>query len=100
MAFFTLGNHHDFAIAAVAFKIGDKLDELRQAKAELEVAGVAVEAHDHGVTQCRYVGRLEARRRGWCAGSSPGALTVASTRPPHRDPRPTACQYLTAVPDR
>ena len=71
MTFFTLGNHHDFAIAAVgddadaappsspgllhvAFKIGNSLDELRQAKAELEAAGVAVDAYDHTVTQSIY----------------------------------------------
>jgi catechol 2,3-dioxygenase len=71
MTFFTLGNHHDFAIAAVgddadtapekspgllhvAFKIGDGMDELRQAKAELEAAGVPVEAYDHGVTRSLY----------------------------------------------
>jgi len=71
MTFFTLGNHHDFAIAAVgndaepapekspgllhvAFKIGDSMDELREAKTELEAAGVAIEAYDHGVTQSIY----------------------------------------------
>ena len=57
MTFFTLGNHHDFAVMEVsgegsthaetaaglhhvAFKIGDSLDELREAKALLEAAGV------------------------------------------------------------
>ncbi len=71
MTFFTLGNHHDFAIAAigddavappekapgllhVAFKIGNTVDELRRAKIELESAGVAVEAYDHVVTQSLY----------------------------------------------
>jgi len=71
MTFFSLGNHHDFAIAAVgnyaeappekatgllhvAFKIGNSMEELRQAKAELEGAGVAVEAYDHAVTQSIY----------------------------------------------
>lgn len=71
MTFFTLGNHHDFAIAAVgddadatpakspgllhvAFKVGDSMEALRQAKAELEAAGLAVEAYDHAVTQSIY----------------------------------------------
>jgi catechol 2,3-dioxygenase len=59
MTFFSLGNHHDFAILEVsgegsshaatavglhhvAFKIGDSLDELREATALLEGAGVVV----------------------------------------------------------
>lgn len=71
MTFFTLGNHHDFAIAAVgddapdappnapglfhvAFKIGNLLDELRDAKLHLEAAGVEVVARDHGVTKSIY----------------------------------------------
>ena len=53
MTFFSLGNHHDFAITAVgadvpdsapncpglfhvAFKVGESTDELREAKAHLE----------------------------------------------------------------
>ncbi len=72
MTFFTLGNHHDFAVLAVgddaqeapgnspgllhvAFKIGNTIDELRKAKAVLESAGVKVEAYDHGVTQSIYL---------------------------------------------
>ncbi len=59
MTFFSLGNHHDFAIAAigddapkadkatvglahVAFKIGDDLEALREAKAHLEASGVEI----------------------------------------------------------
>ena len=71
MSFFSLGNHHDFAIAAigedantpdsstiglqhVAFKIGDTVDILKAAKRELESAGVNVTPVDHGVTQSLY----------------------------------------------
>ena len=71
MTFFTLGNHHDFAVTAVgddaqdapanapglfhvAFKIGTRIDELREAKSRLEAAGLAVEALDHGVTKSIY----------------------------------------------
>ena len=72
MTFFTLGNHHDFAIVGVgdgpdaaenspglfhvAFKVGDSLDELRAAKADLDAAGVAIEmTMDHTVTQSIYL---------------------------------------------
>lgn len=71
MTFFTLGDHHDFAIAAVgddapsappnapgllhvAFKLGDEIDRLRDAKRCLEAAGVEVIARDHGVSQSIY----------------------------------------------
>ncbi len=71
MTFFTLGNHHDFAVAAVggdvldapanapgllhvAFKIGTRIDELREAKSQLEAAGIEVEAYDHEVTKSIY----------------------------------------------
>lgn len=71
MTFFSLGNHHDFAIMEVsgegsshaatatglhhvAFKIGDNLDELREAKAMLENAGVVVTPIDHEVTKSLY----------------------------------------------
>jgi catechol 2,3-dioxygenase len=71
MTFFTLGNHHDFAVIAVgsdgpnapgnapglyhvAFKIGDSIDDLREAKALLEAAGLKVIAYDHGVTKSIY----------------------------------------------
>jgi catechol 2,3-dioxygenase len=73
MTFFTLGNHHDFAIMTVgpggpdsaanspglfhvAFKIGDSTDELRRAKAHLDAHGVEiVMAADHTVTQSIYI---------------------------------------------
>jgi catechol 2,3-dioxygenase len=71
MSFFTLGNHHDFAVMEVsgegssrsesavglhhvAFKIGTTLDELREAKARLESAGVETTAIDHDVTKSLY----------------------------------------------
>jgi catechol 2,3-dioxygenase len=70
MAFFSLGNHHDFAVmevpgagkadayavglAHVAINIGDKLDQLREAKAHLEAAGVSVTPIDHEVTKSLY----------------------------------------------
>ncbi|MEN9545205.1 MAG: hypothetical protein RLZZ598_2038, partial [Pseudomonadota bacterium] len=71
MTFFTLGNHHDFAILAVgddapdahpdspgllhvAFKIGHLLDELREAKRHLEAAGIEVIARDHVVSKSIY----------------------------------------------
>jgi catechol 2,3-dioxygenase len=71
MAFFTLGNHHDFAVMEVpgdggsrsesaaglhhvAFKIGTTLDELREARAALEAAGIATTPVDHEVTKSLY----------------------------------------------
>lgn len=71
MTFFTLGDHHDFAVAAVgddaldapanspglfhvAFKIGTRIDELREAKLQLEGAGLKVEAYDHEVSKSIY----------------------------------------------
>jgi catechol 2,3-dioxygenase len=71
MTFFSLGNHHDFAVMEVsgadgargdsspglhhvAFKIGDSLDELREAKATLEAAGLAPKPAEHEVTQSLY----------------------------------------------
>ena len=71
MTFFSLGNHHDFAIAAlgddapaadksavglahVAFKIGDDLETLKAAQAHLNAAGVQTRAVDHGVSQSLY----------------------------------------------
>jgi catechol 2,3-dioxygenase len=74
MTFFTFGNnHHDFAVQAVgeqapsaeadavglahvAFKIGNTLEDLRQAKLELERAGIALRAaSDHNVSQSLYL---------------------------------------------
>lgn len=72
MTFFSLGNHHDFAVrevgpeaveapencaglAHVAFKIGDSLEELRAANAYLLGAGVHVDrVTDHRVSQSLY----------------------------------------------
>jgi len=71
MLFYSLGNHHDFAImevgedaesapknspglAHVAFKIGDSLDVLKAAKAELDEAGVRCMPVDHEVTKSLY----------------------------------------------
>ena len=72
MIFFTLGQHHDFAVSAVgeaadapsdktlgldhvAFRLSGGLDALRSAKARLEAAGVACAAFDHTVTRSLYV---------------------------------------------
>ena len=71
MTFFSLGNHHDFAVMQVsgegsshaesavglhhvAFKIGTDLDELREAKAKLEAAGIKPDPVDHEVTKSLY----------------------------------------------
>jgi catechol 2,3-dioxygenase len=72
ITFFTLGNHHDFAIvevgvdapdsapnspglAHVAFKVGDTLDDLRRAKADLDAQGVKIGVIlDHTVSQSIY----------------------------------------------
>ena len=72
MTFFSLGNHHDFAIAAVgddaenapdkapglahvAFKIGNATDDLRAAKSHLDKAGVKSNPVDHEVTESLYM---------------------------------------------
>jgi len=73
MTFLTLGNHHDLALLAVgdgapsapadapglyhvAFKIGDSPEALREAKADLERAGVAINgAADHTVSLALYI---------------------------------------------
>ena len=71
MAFFSLGDHHDFAVMEVsgegssrseaavglhhvAFNIGTTLDELREAKAKLDAAGIATTPIDHEVTKSLY----------------------------------------------
>src|SRR3954447_19953084 len=72
MTFFTLGNHHDFAVVEVgpggpdvaenspglfhaAFKVGESTDDLREAKLHLETAGVKILAvSDHTVSQSIY----------------------------------------------
>ena len=71
IAFFSLGNHHDFAVLEVsgevdrgetatglhhvAFNIGTTMDELREAKAKLDAAGVASDPIDHEVTKSLYL---------------------------------------------
>ena len=73
MTFFTLGNHHDLALLAVgdaapsapadapglyhvAFKIGDSPEQLRQAKEDLERAGVPIDGSaDHTVSLALYI---------------------------------------------
>lgn len=72
MVFFSLGDHHDFAVMEVegdgtaagptsvgldhvAFNIGNTLDELREAKAKLDAAGVAMRPVDHEVTKSLYI---------------------------------------------
>ena len=71
MTFFSLGNHHDLAVAEVsgtaaaggeeavglhhvAFCIGTALDELIEAKSQLEEAGITPEPVDHEVTKSLY----------------------------------------------
>ena len=71
MTFFSLGDHHNFAVMEVsgegssraasavglhhvAFKIGTTLDELREAKAHLEAAGIRTNPIDHEVTKSLY----------------------------------------------
>ena len=71
MTFFSLGDHHDFAIQAlgddaerpgssstglahVAFKVGETLDELRDARSKLNDAGIQTAAVDHEVTKSLY----------------------------------------------
>lgn len=72
MTFFTLGNHHDFAIVAtgddapapearapglahVAFKVGESLDELREWATMLDEIGVPQRRTDHEVSQSIYI---------------------------------------------
>ncbi len=73
MIFFTLGNHHDFAVrevgeeapgpdpngvglAHVAFCLGDNLEELRAFKERLEQAGVPIDRlADHNVSASIYL---------------------------------------------
>jgi len=72
MTFFTLGNHHDFAVMAVgdgaadadpaatglfhvAFKVGDSLDQLLEAKRHLAESGISTDMEmDHTVTKSLY----------------------------------------------
>jgi catechol 2,3-dioxygenase len=72
MTFFSLGNHHDFALLSVgeggpdspadapglfhvAFRIGESVDDLREAKKHLEANGVTIAViADHTVTKSLY----------------------------------------------
>jgi catechol 2,3-dioxygenase len=71
ITFFTLGNHHDFAIVAVgdgpdaasnspglahvAFKVGSTTDDLRRAKSHLDSLGVEIASIlDHTVSKSIY----------------------------------------------
>ncbi|MDH3914829.1 MAG: VOC family protein [Chromatiales bacterium] len=71
MTFFSLGKHHDLALMQVsgeqatggddavglhhvAFRIGDSMDQLIEAKAHLDAAGVASSPTDHDVTKSLY----------------------------------------------
>jgi catechol 2,3-dioxygenase len=72
MTFFSLGNHHDFALLGVgdggpdspanapglfhvAFRVGQSLDDLREARNHLEANGVTIDmAADHTVTKSLY----------------------------------------------
>jgi catechol 2,3-dioxygenase len=72
MTFFSLGNHHDFAVLAVgddgpnspadapglfhvAFRVGESLEDLKEAKEHLESNGVKVQMiADHTVTKSVY----------------------------------------------
>jgi catechol 2,3-dioxygenase len=61
MTFFSLGNHHDFAIghatglAHVAFNIGNDMSELLDAKSRLDAAGISYTPIDHEVTKSLYL---------------------------------------------
>lgn len=69
MIFFSLGNHHDLAVMEapatdgaaensglhhVAFKIGDDMSQLREAKSHLEARGLELMPIDHDVTKSLY----------------------------------------------
>ncbi len=72
MTFFSLGNHHDFAVLEVrehaptpdplttgldhvAFKIGDSLEEFSAAKADLEAAGIVLFEAERTFTRSLHV---------------------------------------------
>ena len=73
MAFFTLGNHHDFAISEsaalgdeagsrldhIAFKVGDSLDDLLAAKEIMDRHGIETLPIDHNVTKSIYIADLD-----------------------------------------
>ena len=49
-------------LAHVAFKIGDSLDALKQAKADLDAAGLASTAADHVVSKSLYLSDPDGNR--------------------------------------
>lgn len=73
MTFFTLGNHHDFAVLAVgdeapdadpkgvglfhvAFKVGDSIDDLRAMRDQIEARGATIQRTiDHNVSLSLYL---------------------------------------------
>ena len=69
MAFFSLGNHHDFAIMEhpdlgeetasgldhVAFKIGETMEDLVDAKQRMDELGIETDPIDHDVTKSLYI---------------------------------------------
>ena len=76
MTFFTLGNHHDFAVAEVsgdgssrserapgldhvAFNIGKSLDDLREAKRKLEAVNAATRLDDLAIPPANRLERLK-----------------------------------------
>ncbi len=79
MTFFSLGDHHDFAIAGlgddaesasanavglahVAFKIGNSSDELKDAMRHLDDAGIPYAPIDHEVSQSLYIADPDGNR--------------------------------------
>src|SRR5579871_1259156 len=71
MSFFSLGNHHDFVVMQVsgegsatgenavglhhvAFNIGSNMEQLYEARAQLEAAGITATPVDHEVTKSLY----------------------------------------------
>jgi catechol 2,3-dioxygenase len=69
MVFFSLGDHHDFAICEnaalgdaeqsgldhVAFKVGDRMDDLVATKRYLDGLGIETDPIDHDVTKSLYL---------------------------------------------
>jgi catechol 2,3-dioxygenase len=127
MIFFTLGEHHDFAVSAlgtetvpasektlgldhVAFRVAGGLDALQAAKTRLEVAGISVAAVDHTVTRSLYfrdpdgnlveiyVNGTDAWRRDpTLIVSEAGALDLPASQAPPRDPEEAAGDLAIAV---
>jgi len=47
-------HQHSQQLLHVAFKIGDSIDELREARVQLEAVGLKVQAYDHAVSKSIY----------------------------------------------